>query len=66
MISTLMKSRRKKRSMLQFYDRETIDDKKLVYVYEGTLYIIDTSIISKKEVLKIKMFTNDLKSTFFD
>lgn len=28
--------------------------------------MIDKSIVSKKEILKIKLFTNDEKSTFFD
>ncbi len=30
------------------------------------IYLIDKSIISKREVLKIKLFTNDIKSMFFD
>jgi hypothetical protein len=35
-------------------------------VFEGTLYMIDKSIVYKREILKIKLFTNDAKSIFFE
>jgi hypothetical protein len=35
-------------------------------VYEGQIHIVDESILYKKECLKVMVFTDDAKATFFD
>lgn len=46
--------------------RSTVEDKKLTYVYEGQIHIVDQSILYKKECLKVMVFTDDPKAIFFD
>lgn len=46
--------------------RSIIEEKKLSYVYEGELYVMDKSISYKREILKVKIFATDPKSSFFD
>lgn len=67
MTTTCRIFRLRRKSIFTFTtSRSTVEEKKLTYVYEGQIHVVDQSILYKKECLKVMVFTDDPKAMFFD